>query len=148
MPQLKLLRKQFIGRIIHSNFNQWKSNVTNLLNFNSNSQDNTEKGKVIKMPGYKHPCKYCGKLVSAMTICVHFAVKSIQLEILDLNCRSLIEEGKCVAATADLHFDISLSVVKQHSSVILPKLWTKTNRVLSKMQGRTAPNRGEMHKMW
>ncbi len=45
IPQLRLLRKQFIGRIIHSNLNQWRSNVKNLLNFNSNSQDNTEKWK-------------------------------------------------------------------------------------------------------
>lgn len=43
MPQVKLLRKHFIGRVTHSNFDQWKSSVTNLLNFNSNSQDNTEK---------------------------------------------------------------------------------------------------------
>jgi hypothetical protein len=45
MPSLKTLRTLFIGRIIHSSFDQWKSDVTSLLDFNNKSKDDNEKWK-------------------------------------------------------------------------------------------------------
>ncbi len=43
MPSLKTLRALFIGRVIHSSFDQWKSDVTSLLAFNNKSNDDNEK---------------------------------------------------------------------------------------------------------
>jgi hypothetical protein len=43
MPSLKALRNLFIGRVIHLSTEQWKSDVTSLLAFNTKSLDNTEK---------------------------------------------------------------------------------------------------------
>jgi len=43
MPSLKTLRALFIGRVIHSSFDQWKSDVTSLLAFNNKSKDDNEK---------------------------------------------------------------------------------------------------------
>jgi hypothetical protein len=45
MPSLKTLRALFIGRVIHSSFDQWKSDVTSLLEFNNKSEDDNEKWK-------------------------------------------------------------------------------------------------------
>jgi hypothetical protein len=45
MPSLRLLRSLFIGRVIHSSLEQWKSNVASLLAFNTKSLDDTEKWK-------------------------------------------------------------------------------------------------------
>jgi len=45
MPSLKTLRTLFIGRVIHSSFDQWKSDVTSLLEFNNKSKDDNEKWK-------------------------------------------------------------------------------------------------------
>ena len=45
MPSLRMLRSLFIGRVIHSSPEQWKSNVTSLLAFNTKSLDDTEKWK-------------------------------------------------------------------------------------------------------
>ncbi len=43
IPSLAILRKQFIGRVVHSSFEQWKSNVTSLLDFNAKSEDDSAK---------------------------------------------------------------------------------------------------------
>jgi hypothetical protein len=43
LPPLRTLRSQFIGRVIHSSFSQWKSDVTSLLDFNIKSKDDTAK---------------------------------------------------------------------------------------------------------
>jgi hypothetical protein len=43
MPLLRMLRSLFIGRVIHSSPEQWKSNVDSLLAFNTKSLDDTEK---------------------------------------------------------------------------------------------------------
>jgi hypothetical protein len=39
------LRNQFIGRVVHSSFDQWKSDVTSLLDFNAKSEDDSAKWK-------------------------------------------------------------------------------------------------------
>jgi hypothetical protein len=46
MPSLRMLRSLFIGRVIHSSPEQWKSNVASLLAFNTKSLDDTEKWTV------------------------------------------------------------------------------------------------------
>jgi len=43
MPSLKILRSLFIGRVIHLSTEQWKTDVTSLLAFNTKSLDSTEK---------------------------------------------------------------------------------------------------------
>ena len=43
IPSLKILRDQFIGRVIHASQEQWKNDVTSLLAFNSKSIDDNEK---------------------------------------------------------------------------------------------------------
>jgi hypothetical protein len=45
IPSLRLLRKLFIGRIIHGSEEQWENDVKNLLKFNINSRDDNEKWK-------------------------------------------------------------------------------------------------------
>ncbi len=45
LPSLKTLRSQFIGRVIHSSFDQWKSDVDSLLDFNAKSKVNSAKWK-------------------------------------------------------------------------------------------------------
>ena len=45
MPSLRMLRSLFIGRVIHSSPEQWKSNVASLLAFNTKSLDDNEKWK-------------------------------------------------------------------------------------------------------
>jgi len=45
MPSLRMLRNQFIGRVVHSSFDQWKSDVTSLLDFNAKSEDDSAKWK-------------------------------------------------------------------------------------------------------
>ena len=39
IPELLILRNLFIGRVIHSSFEQWKKDVNSLLEFNFNSKD-------------------------------------------------------------------------------------------------------------
>jgi hypothetical protein len=43
IPSLKTLRNQFIGRVIHASQEQWKTDVTSLLAFNTKSIDDSEK---------------------------------------------------------------------------------------------------------
>jgi len=43
IPSLKILRDQFVGRVIHSSEEQWKTDVTSLLAFNNKSIDDNEK---------------------------------------------------------------------------------------------------------
>jgi hypothetical protein len=45
IPSLRMLRSLFIGRVIHSSLDQWKSNIASLLAFNAKSLDDTEKWK-------------------------------------------------------------------------------------------------------
>jgi hypothetical protein len=45
IPSLQLIRNLFIGRIIHSSPEQWKSDVMELLKFNVTAQDDTAKWK-------------------------------------------------------------------------------------------------------
>jgi hypothetical protein len=45
MPSLRTLRSLFIGRVIHSSLDQWKNDVTSLLEFNNKSRDDNEKWK-------------------------------------------------------------------------------------------------------
>jgi hypothetical protein len=45
MSSLRMLRSRFIGRVIHSSPEQWKSNVASLLAFNTKSLDDTGKWK-------------------------------------------------------------------------------------------------------
>ena len=45
IPSLKELRQLFIGRVIHSTFDQWKSDVSDLLAFNVSIKDNEVKWK-------------------------------------------------------------------------------------------------------
>ena len=45
IPSLRVLRSLFIGRVIHSSPEQWKSDVTSLLAFNAKSLDDEEKWK-------------------------------------------------------------------------------------------------------
>jgi len=45
MPSLRMLRSLFIGRVIHSSLEQWKSNVASLLAFNTKSLEDKEKWK-------------------------------------------------------------------------------------------------------
>jgi hypothetical protein len=45
MPSLRMLRSLFIGRVIHSSLDQWKSDVASLLEFNNKSKDDSEKWK-------------------------------------------------------------------------------------------------------
>ncbi len=45
IPSLKTLRDQFIGRVIHGSQAKWKTDVTNLLAFNTKSIDDNEKWK-------------------------------------------------------------------------------------------------------
>ena len=39
IPELRILRKLFIGRVVHSSFKQWKEDVDDLLKFNVTSKD-------------------------------------------------------------------------------------------------------------
>jgi hypothetical protein len=43
IPSLRMLRSLFIGRVIHSSPEQWKSNIASLLAFNTKSLDDKEK---------------------------------------------------------------------------------------------------------
>ena len=43
IPEIKLMRELFIGRVIHRDNEQWQKGVTDLLTFNVNSNDNAEK---------------------------------------------------------------------------------------------------------
>lgn len=43
IPSLRLLRNLFIGRVIHSSLEQWKSDISSLLTFNIKSLDDKEK---------------------------------------------------------------------------------------------------------
>jgi hypothetical protein len=43
IPSLNELRKLFIGRVIHSSFDQWQADVTQLLEFNIRTDDDGEK---------------------------------------------------------------------------------------------------------
>jgi len=43
IPEIKLMRELFIGRVIHSDNKQWQEDVKNLLVFNLNSKDDKEK---------------------------------------------------------------------------------------------------------
>jgi hypothetical protein len=45
IPSLQLLRAMYIGRVIHSSPEQWKSDVIELLRFNLTTQDNAIKWK-------------------------------------------------------------------------------------------------------
>jgi hypothetical protein len=45
IPSLTMLRNQFIGRVVHSSFDQWKSDVTSLLVFNAKNEDDSAKWK-------------------------------------------------------------------------------------------------------
>jgi hypothetical protein len=45
MPSLRTLRNLFIGKVIHSSFDQWKNDVISLLEFNNKSKDDNEKWK-------------------------------------------------------------------------------------------------------
>ena len=45
IPELKLLRELFIGRVIHSSYEQWKNDVMDLLEFNVKAQDDNAKWK-------------------------------------------------------------------------------------------------------
>jgi hypothetical protein len=45
IPSLRTLRNLFIGRVIHSSFDQWKNDITNLLEFIINSKHDNEKWK-------------------------------------------------------------------------------------------------------
>lgn len=46
IPSLKALRELFIGRVIHSSFEQWKSDVSDLLKFNVTAEHDDIKWKV------------------------------------------------------------------------------------------------------
>ena len=43
IPLLRVLRNLFIGRVIHSSLDQWKTDVTDLLDFNANTKDDSAK---------------------------------------------------------------------------------------------------------
>jgi hypothetical protein len=43
LPSLQTLRDLFIGRVIHSTFEQWKTDVMDLLRFNIESSEDSEK---------------------------------------------------------------------------------------------------------
>jgi hypothetical protein len=43
IPEIKLMRDLFIGRVIHQDNEQWQEDVKNLLEFNINSHDDKEK---------------------------------------------------------------------------------------------------------
>ena len=45
IPSLQLLRNLYIGRVIHSSLEQWKSDVMNLLRFNLTAQDDAIRWK-------------------------------------------------------------------------------------------------------
>jgi hypothetical protein len=49
LPALKLLRSCFIGRVIHSNGEQWKRDVLDLLKFNTSTDDDSVKWQRNKM---------------------------------------------------------------------------------------------------
>lgn len=43
IPSLKILRDQFVGRVIHGSKEQWTTDVNSLLSFNIKSIDDNEK---------------------------------------------------------------------------------------------------------
>ncbi len=43
IPTLRVLRNLFIGRVIHSSFQQWKTDITNLLDLNAHTKDDETK---------------------------------------------------------------------------------------------------------
>ncbi len=43
IPELKILRESFIGRIVHSSFEQWKTDVIDLLTFNVTATSDKDK---------------------------------------------------------------------------------------------------------
>ena len=43
IPLLRILRSLFIGRVIHSSFDQWKNDVTDLLDLNAYIKDDSAK---------------------------------------------------------------------------------------------------------
>jgi hypothetical protein len=45
IPSLQLLRRLYIGRVIHSSPEQWKSDAMDLLRFNMATQDDVVKWK-------------------------------------------------------------------------------------------------------
>lgn len=48
IPEIKLMRDLFIGRVIHKDDKQWQEDVKNLLEFNINSKDNKEKWQKVE----------------------------------------------------------------------------------------------------
>jgi len=48
IPEIKLMRDLFIGRVIHRNNEQWQKDVTDLLAFNVNSSNDSEKWQKIE----------------------------------------------------------------------------------------------------
>jgi hypothetical protein len=45
IPSLRELRHLYIGRVVHSSFDQWKTDVTDLLSFNASTNDDRAKWK-------------------------------------------------------------------------------------------------------
>ena len=43
IQSLRILRSLSIGRVIHSSFDQWKNDITNLLDLNNNIKDDSAK---------------------------------------------------------------------------------------------------------
>ena len=43
IPSLRILRSLFIGRVIHSSFDQWKNDITNLLDLSTSIMDDSAK---------------------------------------------------------------------------------------------------------
>ncbi len=48
IPEIKIMRELFIGRVVHSNNKQWQEDVKNLLEFNLKSKDDQEKWQKTK----------------------------------------------------------------------------------------------------
>ena len=48
IPEIKLMRELFIGRVIHRDNKQWQEDVKNLLHFNISCEDDATKWQKIE----------------------------------------------------------------------------------------------------
>ena len=128
---------------MHTSVDQSKQNLTSLLDFNAKSTDELAKWKKEsnKMPGYKHPYKYCGKLVSADENVCPFCGTLTPLDLQDApNAELQSKRDKFDAVAVVYHCKLTvLSVANLLSLGITAK--TVTNRLALLVENAKLCNR-------
>ena len=110
---LRLLRNHFIGRIMHTSVDQWKQNLTSLLDFNTKSTDDStkwKKGVEIRVPGYKHPANTAA---NSYPQTIMFAPSAAKINPVGPTrcpkCRNPVETGQVRCSSCGLSLQINCS---------------------------------------